>query len=56
MTYDDVVQNIGTIAQSGSKAFVKNLQNTENKANLELIGQFGVGFILFLWLPTKLQF
>ncbi len=44
MTYDDVVQNIGTIAQSGSKAFIKNIQNSENNANLELIGQFGVGF------------
>ncbi len=44
MTYDDVVQNIGTIAQSGSKAFIKNIQNSENTANLELIGQFGVGF------------
>jgi molecular chaperone HtpG len=45
MTYDEVVENIGTIAKSGTKDFLKKLENREQiKDNLELIGQFGVGF------------
>lgn len=42
MTLDEVRENIGTIARSGTKEFMK-LQ-TELKQNPELIGQFGVGF------------
>jgi len=45
MTYDEVIENIGTIAQSGSKTFLKALQDQkDNSSRLDLIGQFGVGF------------
>ncbi len=46
MTYDELVENIGTIARSGTAAFMKALENSNNKDTLtpELIGQFGVGF------------
>ncbi len=46
MTQDDVVENLGTIAKSGTKAFIKMLEEKgENSADIpELIGQFGVGF------------
>jgi molecular chaperone HtpG len=45
MTYDEVVENIGTIAKSGTKSFLEKLENREQaKDDLELIGQFGVGF------------
>lgn len=46
MTYDEVNENIGTIARSGTAAFVKALENSkdENVLSPELIGQFGVGF------------
>lgn len=44
MTYDEVVENIGTIAKSGTKAFIEKLQKQESSQDLELIGQFGVGF------------
>lgn len=44
MTRDELVSNLGTIARSGSKAFVENMQK-ENKASaMDIIGQFGVGF------------
>jgi molecular chaperone HtpG len=46
MTFDEVNDNIGTIAQSGTAAFMKAVENSkkENTLSPELIGQFGVGF------------
>lgn len=41
MTGAEVIQNIGTIAKSGSKAFIDSIKN---KDEVELIGKFGVGF------------
>lgn len=43
MTYEEVAENIGTIAKSGSKAFKEKLENT-SKDEIDIIGQFGVGF------------
>lgn len=42
MSYDDVVNNLGTIARSGTREFLK--QAKEAKDSPDLIGQFGVGF------------
>lgn len=42
-TYDELKENLGTIAKSGSKEFVEKLDE-KNKDSVDIIGQFGVGF------------
>ncbi|HMA86845.1 MAG TPA: molecular chaperone HtpG [Desulfosalsimonadaceae bacterium] len=46
MTYDEMVENLGTIARSGTAAFLEALEKSKKEDTLapELIGQFGVGF------------
>ena len=44
MTMDEVIENIGTIAQSGTKAFLQAIEKNKDNDAPELIGQFGVGF------------
>lgn len=43
MSHDEVMENLGTIAKSGTKEFLKSLTGDQAKDS-QLIGQFGVGF------------
>ena len=43
MSKEEVIENIGTIARSGTRKFLDSLTNKES-ADAHLIGQFGVGF------------
>ena len=46
MTHDEIMENIGTIAKSGTAIFMEALEKSKKKGAVppELIGQFGVGF------------
>jgi molecular chaperone HtpG len=44
MSRETVVDNLGTIAKSGTRAFMDNLKKANAQDRPELIGQFGVGF------------
>ena len=44
MSRETIVDHLGTIAKSGTKAFVENLKKQQAQNAPELIGQFGVGF------------
>jgi molecular chaperone HtpG len=53
MTHDELIQNIGTIAYSGSKQFLQRAK--ELKDHPELIGQFGVGFYSAFMVAERVQ-
>lgn len=54
MTEEEVIENIGTIAHSGSKNFIQQLAASDSK-DLNLIGQFGVGFYAAFMAAKKVR-
>lgn len=56
MLYDEVIENIGTIAKSGSKEFFDKLSESKDSKNAqELIGQFGIGFYSAFMVSEKVK-
>ncbi|MFW8601889.1 molecular chaperone HtpG [Desulfobacterota bacterium M19] len=54
MTRDELIANLGTIAHSGSKTFLTELSEQEQKST-NLIGQFGVGFYAAFMVAKKVR-
>jgi len=57
MTREEIVSDIGTIARSGTKAFIESFKAAKeaNAAAPELIGQFGVGFYSAFMVADKVE-
>src|SRR5690606_29374577 len=55
MSEEEAVQNLGTIAHSGSKAFLEQLKSAEPGEAPKLIGQFGVGFYASFMVAERVE-
>lgn len=54
MNREELIQNLGTIARSGTENFVKSLTGDKQK-DVQLIGQFGVGFYSSFMIADKVE-
>jgi molecular chaperone HtpG len=54
MNHDEIIENIGTIAKSGTKEFIKQMKESKENQK-ELIGQFGVGFYSAFMVANKIE-
>ena len=55
MSKEDLVNNLGTIAKSGSKDFIEKFKKAKDTKDLNIIGQFGVGFYSAFMVAKKIE-
>ena len=55
MSKEDLMNNLGTIARSGSKDFMNKVKEAKEKKDLDIIGQFGVGFYSAFMVASKID-
>ena len=55
MSKEDLMNNLGTIARSGSKDFMSKVKEAKEKNDLDIIGQFGVGFYSAFMVASKID-
>lgn len=55
MTKEELTQNLGTIARSGSKSFIEEIKKQGAEQASSIIGQFGVGFYSAFMVAEKIE-
>ena len=55
LTRDGLIENLGTIARSGTKAFIEKIKQAKSENTVDLIGQFGVGFYSSFMVAEKVE-
>lgn len=55
MSKEDLENNLGTIARSGSKDFMKKFTEAKQNQDMNIIGQFGVGFYSAFMVANKIE-
>ncbi len=56
MSHDEIVAHLGTVAKSGTKAFLSKLKEAKEEQKASLIGQFGIGFYSSFVVLIKLPY
>jgi molecular chaperone HtpG len=55
MTKDEMIDSLGTIAKSGSKNFIQQLEDAQKASASNIIGNFGVGFYSVFMCSSKVE-